>query len=388
MTLAFTGKTVKGPDGGREVTHSKVFLRLYKMNLLEEVRKQGVCVSYKAFNRLVGRDAGCLLSQIAYWYLQPDKQGNSKLRRKFNGELWIAKTRAEWMDETDLTEAKLKASLKKLCDLQIIVKEVHKFGQDTVTHIRLVTDVLRELLVHQQLQDELQEEQSPFYDGEINQSGMANLPNALIQESTSVDYPSGVTNTPTLVPLTMATGEKTTMKAEELKAAFDAGVSTKTKKPSKWGKPVPTYGAETAAIAWCRYMKGIGIPWVKPLVKDEKNHLSWFIKTVGPELADSRMRWAIENWHDYVSQIRIDKGIDGLPQSPCTWVLAKYPDVIMQSIARAEKEKAGWSKPVPKPMNPLQAVKPTPDAVETGTLPIKKKSKFAQLTDDEIAKKV
>jgi hypothetical protein len=85
-----------------------------------------------------------------------------------------------------------------------------------------------------------------------------------------------------------------------------------------------------------------------------------------------------------VSQVRIDKGVDGLPQSPCTWVLAKYPDTLMQSIAQEQKQKEGWSKPLPVVK---MTEKPSPVIVEASTLP-KKKNKFAQHVADELAKKV
>ena len=47
--------------------------------------------------------AGILLSQIVYWYLPSKRDDRTKLRVKKQGDLWIAKGREGWHDETRIT---------------------------------------------------------------------------------------------------------------------------------------------------------------------------------------------------------------------------------------------------------------------------------------------
>ena len=42
--------------------------------------------------------AGLVLSQIVYWHL-PNREGKARLRVEREGDLWLAKARAEWWDE-------------------------------------------------------------------------------------------------------------------------------------------------------------------------------------------------------------------------------------------------------------------------------------------------
>lgn len=81
---------------------------------------------------------GILLSQIMYWH-RLAKNGKSKLKVERDGHMWIAKTGQQWMDETNLTIRQYKRALSILKRRSIIVVEIHKFGPNTATFIRLVT---------------------------------------------------------------------------------------------------------------------------------------------------------------------------------------------------------------------------------------------------------
>jgi len=81
--------------------------------------------------------AGILLSQIIYWHL-PSANGRSKLRVKRDGHMWIAKGRADWYEETRITERQFDRAVKILESTGIVVKETFKFAGVPKVHVRLV----------------------------------------------------------------------------------------------------------------------------------------------------------------------------------------------------------------------------------------------------------
>jgi hypothetical protein len=82
--------------------------------------------------------AGVLLSQIVYWHL-PSINGGSKLRIERNGHMWIAKGRADWYEETRITERQFDRAVKILEDVGVVVKATFKFAGVPKIHVRLVT---------------------------------------------------------------------------------------------------------------------------------------------------------------------------------------------------------------------------------------------------------
>ena len=88
--------------------------------------------------------AGLMLSQIIYWHL-PSKNGDSKLKVKKDGYLWIAKGNADWYDEIRITEWQAPRALKILEDRGIVEKRIYKFDGAPMNHIRIVGDRFLEL---------------------------------------------------------------------------------------------------------------------------------------------------------------------------------------------------------------------------------------------------
>lgn len=81
--------------------------------------------------------AGLLLSQIVYWYMEPAKDGLSKLRVRKAGYMWFAKQQNDWWDETRLTPKQIKRALTILESKKLIVIEYHRFKGFRTTHVRI-----------------------------------------------------------------------------------------------------------------------------------------------------------------------------------------------------------------------------------------------------------
>ena len=82
--------------------------------------------------------AGLLLSQIVYWYMLPDKDGQSKLRVFRNGEWWIAKGRKDWYEEVRITAYQFDRASAILVNLGMLAKDCFRFNGMRTVHVRLV----------------------------------------------------------------------------------------------------------------------------------------------------------------------------------------------------------------------------------------------------------
>jgi hypothetical protein len=106
------------------------------------------CIDVKrSYIRLAGDDlvAGVLLSQILYWHL-PTTNGSDKLRVEHDGELWLAKGRAEWWDECCITPKQFDRASEQLEARGLIAMTVKRFNGNPTKHIRICWDnFLRDL---------------------------------------------------------------------------------------------------------------------------------------------------------------------------------------------------------------------------------------------------
>jgi hypothetical protein len=87
--------------------------------------------------------AGLVLSQIVYWHL-PNREGKARLRVEREGDLWLAKRRAEWWDECRISPKQADRALDVLQTRNLIEVRLFKFGSAPTKHIR----ILRESFLH------------------------------------------------------------------------------------------------------------------------------------------------------------------------------------------------------------------------------------------------
>jgi len=138
--------------------------------------------------------AGVLLSQIIYWHL-PDINGKSKLRVFHNNKYWIAKKREEWWDEVRLKPRQVDRAIEILIKKKLIEKEIHKFNNLTMLHIRLNED---EFL--KQLENALHvNPESPIRDSKatnspIRESKITNSLNLVTENTTENTFTKSTTN--------------------------------------------------------------------------------------------------------------------------------------------------------------------------------------------------
>lgn len=80
--------------------------------------------------------AAFILDEIIFFTL-PKNGTRSSLRIWKDGYLWMAVQRKDWWDRKRLTERQADTAIKKLEELNLIVKSVHKFNGQSSQHFRL-----------------------------------------------------------------------------------------------------------------------------------------------------------------------------------------------------------------------------------------------------------
>lgn len=99
--------------------------------------------------------AGLYLSQCIYWHL-PNKAGDTKLRREYQGKLWLAKADNEWWQEIRLTPKQARRARESLTEKGIVESRVLKFKGTPKCHIRLnMQALMREITLILQADSDL-----------------------------------------------------------------------------------------------------------------------------------------------------------------------------------------------------------------------------------------
>jgi hypothetical protein len=137
--------------------------------------------------------AGLLLSQIIYWYL-PDEHGQTKLRVKKEGHLWIAKGREDWWSEIRITAKQFDRAATILTEKGLLIKDHFRFDGLRMVHIRLDYDHFMEL-----------------WQAQLEQSAIPQRVNPQFPKGKTRNSPKGKPAIPQRVrPLTETTPENTT----------------------------------------------------------------------------------------------------------------------------------------------------------------------------------
>lgn len=90
---------------------------------------------------------GILFSQIMYWHGFNRENGKRRLSIEREGHLWLAKQFKDWWDECRIDERTAKRSMARLEKRGLIITKVWKFDKNRSTHIRVVWECFKELVL-------------------------------------------------------------------------------------------------------------------------------------------------------------------------------------------------------------------------------------------------
>lgn len=89
--------------------------------------------------------AGILLDRILWWFTAKPN-GESKVKVKKDGFIWLAKKRTDWVDEIRISPKQYDRASKLLVDAGLIIVGKYKFNGDPMIHIRPNYDVYMQRL--------------------------------------------------------------------------------------------------------------------------------------------------------------------------------------------------------------------------------------------------
>jgi hypothetical protein len=268
---------------------------------------------------LGGLSVASLFSQIVYWH-SPTKSGASKLRVQRDGQMWVAKTREDWMAECGLTEWTFRSSVKKLKDLGVVETVVKKFAGNPTIHLRLIEGRLSELLG---------EKTSNLVVMKPPVSCGGNL--KIVLEDSSKTYTETTTETTTDVKTgnaPLAEKQEIPVKtAEEILKNKQEAAKAKTGDPEK----------QSLSVLWRQKLADNGAKFIVPLGMKDLGMLKRFDKDLGHDLAIKAMGFAFDKWVQFANRVKAAEGLTSVPASPTLWFMHKYRSLLgemtLQSIA-------------------------------------------------------
>jgi hypothetical protein len=375
------------------------------IELLKEVKSLGrSTTTLLPFIQMFRRNAGVLLSQVAYWYLAPDKTGKSKLRVQRGGHMWAVKTAVHWQAESGLTRYQYKDGLKILKDAGVLVVESHLFtfptGVTKATWIRVDQEALARAVTEHAGRVELEAAQAIAKAGnrpiEKPVSGLSSgkqgstagkdvassdagpratrdsgkpvntTPetlgdeydeNTLIKESVTCDTAQTVTKNPVKVVSTAFNDKAgdTIMPTAQEQLENHALKQAKLRAEDKGSRLYPRWRAHMAEL----------YPDVEPtLTVKGKAQLCAFAKSVGYDKSIETLDFAFAHWYDVRAYVKERKGDFIKATEPDPGMLLKYFQPVLQLIADRKKQAAPPRSPntVKPDKLPVVKVQPVPAA--------------------------
>ena len=263
---------------------------------------------------------GSLRSQIIYWYRPAAATGKSKLRVLVNGELYIAKTSKEWMEECCLSEAQVKRALQVLKDKGLIETRLKKFNGITQNHLRLLQEhLLRELQLLSTVQKELNESGEKLLSGSV-----------LITSSDSAESDE---------PITKITTETT---AESILCAGSATSATAGEKTLE-NNDQENKSVKKLIKSWKELIDEFHGGLMKPWSSKQWGQYKQLCNQLGPD-CELILNETLTNWSLFAWEARHSAGLSAAPQSPDVGFFLKYA-YLAKHLWTAKQQKLQASKP-------------------------------------------
>ena len=300
-------------------------------------------------------NAGNVLMRIAYWM--------PKARREFGGHLWIAKSALDWCAETGLSFGKYRRAmdLLKSPSLGLVEVERHKFGGQTITHVRLTAAGRR--VVGQQLADTVQCEMQPGVQDTV-QAGVQGTMHASVQCPDKGDSFTEILHGGTTGVLTHANGkaeQKKQIPGEDLdlkiqgisEGQFSPGIlqesfpenqksdsenpkegntdvqprqpgsvkDVQQKMTKKLHQPNKVSGLEAV---WKQTLAEVTGGFVVGLTIKQKGQLKNFMQACPEGSAAAVLETVLRNWVEFALEAEADAGVKSSPDAPDVGFLLKH----------------------------------------------------------------
>lgn len=313
-----------------------------------------------------------LLSQVVYWF-KPGRNGKTKLRVWRDGKLWLAKSRAEWREETGLGEQQYRRAVLKLADLGLVVSEVHLFAGKTTPFLWLNQVRLQQMVgIQQALEAERTVETTePDRSKRVDQGS--------VDPTVPLQRLRAETTTETVARLRLATAERedpdrdrdpsstdvredqdpkiTMREGGKMKGRSAADVLKALQEKNLHG-PGSKVNTKALVVHWKKRLALLSGAFVKEPTGKDVGQMGLFLKAVGEARALAVLDWALQNWTRFTFEASEAKGLKVTPDQPVIGFLLAHHDVAVQLSAQKPKVKAAPPKPVTQVPVPAAPVTP------------------------------
>lgn len=244
--------------------------------------------------------AAVLLYRVCYWH--------QHMQVTRNGRQWIAKTAAEWQEETQLSLDQYRRGVALLREHGLIDTEQHFFAKRNVTFLRL-TEKGISIRLGEQLCNSAQPELCKFAQPELCNSAQPQ-----VQGDTYKEIPTSSCGTngqdSKVIP---GDGEKS-MKVQDL-------LLGKGQKPAVPKKRKPSNAMK---IVWMETIAELTGKFVPALTNKQIGQLGLFAKACPAGKAEQVLQQALRFWAEYATSVKSKAGIQTVPSEPHVGFLLQY----------------------------------------------------------------
>lgn len=124
------------------------YLEAIKQKRAESATMTRLAAMFEAHNDSVGvskifidicgdLEAALVLDEIFFWTLPKKKTGQTSLRVRKNGVLWLAVRREDWWERKRLNKRQADLAIQKLIDIGMVEKDVFNFNGKPTMHLRI-----------------------------------------------------------------------------------------------------------------------------------------------------------------------------------------------------------------------------------------------------------
>jgi hypothetical protein len=271
-----------------------------------------------------------LLSQIVYWCGEDEK--SSKLRIKFNGQLYLVKSRVALREETALSEWQLRVALQTLKDQKLIVVEIHLFCAKGSSMPSRHYFIQLDRVALQRL-NTVASSTSQVVDSST--SHVEATSTSYIHQTTAEDYVTIKTATVVAAPA----GEGNNIPSQPGKEKTNTGENMDLKEilaVQQAKKPITLEGLWKKRLGL--YQPG----FVHPFTAKEQGQMKQLRAKCGVDTW-AVVEYVLEHWHKFGQQAKANLGVSSYPAIPQVGFVLLGWQTALQLIAGGAEPTAGLS---------------------------------------------
>lgn len=288
-----------------------------------------------------------LMSGISFWFA-PSKAGTSKLRIRKDGQLWIARSRAEWAEDCGLSERQVERALASLRQKGLIITRQGLWAGKAILHVSLSA-------ISSSSPPKTVDSGAPKTVDSIYRSNKQKKHTSILATGVAeLECKDKLQEVAETMPIKF--NKPSTPKKEEAPALSVSDIAAKLKA----GGPVRLNHIKPDSWQELEYLWKVLVPklysdcgFINFTMKD-KGQFKMVYQTIekSPHHPRDVVEHCLRNWSDFGWSVKMDTGLKDYPPKPNIGFLLKY-------VASAVNLFAGKKKPTGKAAKALKPETPS-----------------------------